>query len=450
MRCCAILFLTVILAACAQNKPAPKKEANFAYLLKVEGPITPASLEQLEDGIDRAEKDGARALIFQLDTPGGLMTSMDSMIRRILSSNVPVLTYIGPPGAACGSAGVYILYASHVAAMAPGTNIGSATPVMIGGSGNEPAKPSTDEIPKEAGADDQVNLKRKLFHHAIAQIRSLAEYHGRNAEFAQRTITEAANVTSTEALGLGAIEYVVSSPEDLLKKANGRSIRMLTGTQVLQLDGLEIRTIQTGFRAEFLSLLANPALASILMMIGILGILGEVQYPGSIFPGVIGGICLILGLYALQTLPVNYAGVGLIILGIIMMILEVKVLSHGMLAISGVVSFALGGVLLVRSGGVVEKTTIALIAGSGLTIGWIIAGLMYLAQKSQRSAVVSGGEQLLRETGVTETEVSPSGGRVRLHSELWSAKTENGTLTPGTRVSITNRNGMLLTVRAIE
>lgn len=419
---------------------------DFAYLLEIDGAITPATLEQLEDALDRAENDGARALVLQLDTPGGLATSMDSMIRRILAARVPVLTFVGPPGATCGSAGVYILYASHLSAMAPGTNIGSATPVMIGAGGEAPT-PKSDEIPKEAGADDQVNLKRKQIHHALAQIKSLAEYHGRNADFGQRTVSEAANVTSTEALSLGAIELMVTSPEELLEKANGRRVRMLEGYQTLKLEKVQIKRLENGFRARFLALLANPALASILMMLGILGIMAEIQYPGTIFPGVIGGICLILGLYALQTLPVNFAGVGLLLLGIILMILEIKVISHGMLAVSGVICFALGAVMLVRSGEVVETTTIALLAGTGLAIGSAMASLIYLARKSQIARVVSGSEQILTETGITTTDVTEQNGQIRMHSEIWQARSESGVIPRGLEVRVVSRSGLLLTVR---
>lgn len=435
--------LVLLLLAAALQKPV-ESAPGTAYLVHVEGAITPASLELLEEAIEKAEQDKASVLILQMDTPGGLMTSMDSMIRRILSSSVPVLTFVGPAGASCGSAGVYILYASHIASMAPGTNVGSATPVTMSGNGEETSAP--DEIPQNAGADDRLNMKRKILNHARAQIRSLAEYHGRNAPFAERTITEAANITSTEALSVGAIDFIADSPEAALARADGRTVRMLTGSQTLDLKGVQIKKIESGFRSEFLSILANPAVASILMMLGVLGIMAEIQYPGTIFPGVIGGICLLLGLYALQTLPVNYAGAGLLLLGVVLMLLEIKVVSYGMLSISGVICFALGAVLLVRSGGVVEKTTIAVIAGTGLAIGSAAAALIYAAARARRAPVVSGQEQLLTEHGTALTDITPGSGRIRLHSELWNAKAESGTIPAGTVVRVVRRDGMLVTV----
>lgn len=440
-----LFFLVCILAIYCKEAAPEVKSSRAAYLVKVEGAITPASLELVEDAIERAEKDRAAALILELDTPGGLMTSMDSMIRRILSSSVPVITYVGPAGASCGSAGVFILYASHIAAMAPGTNVGSATPVTMGGS--EEPEETPDRIPQDAGADDRLNMKRKILNHAKAQIRSLAEYHGRNAPFAERTITEAANITSTEALSLGAIDFIAESPESVLEKSHGRTVRMLTGTRTLDTKDLKIEKLETGFRAEFLSILANPAVASILMMVGVLGILAEIQYPGTIFPGVIGGICLLLGLYALQTLPVNYAGAGLLLFGIVLMLLEIKVVSYGMLSVSGVICFALGAVLLVRSGGVIEHTTIALIAGTGLAVGSLSALLIYAAAKSRRAPVVSGSEQLLHETATALTEITTEGGRIRLHSELWNARSESGSIPAGAALRVVRRDGMIVTVK---
>lgn len=451
-----IVVVSSLVAFCSPENPLESNKSTesetekpFVHLVKIEGAITPASLEILENAVDLAENDGARALIIQLDTPGGLVLSMDGMIRRILSSKVPILTYVGPAGASCGSAGVYIMYSSHVAAMASATNIGSATPVSLSPSGESQPSTGDSTIPKEAGVDDSVNLKRKQINHAIGQIRSLAEYHKRNPTFAEKSISEAANITSIEAQRTGVIDLLAETPEELLAKADGRQVRMLTETRTLDLKDTEIREIESDFRSNFLSVLTNPAVASILMMIGVLGILVEVQYPGTVFPGVIGAICLLLGLYAMQSLPVNYAGMGLLILGVIFLILEVKVVSYGMLSVAGIVCFTLGAVMLVRSAGDIAYATLFTIIGSGVAIAGTMAFVIYKARESQRKAVVSGSEQTLSEIGVTLSEVTDRGGRIRLHSEIWFAKSESGEIAEGKQVNVLRREGMQLIVKEV-
>jgi membrane-bound serine protease (ClpP class) len=233
----------------------PGEAAPVVYRVEISGPITPTALDQLEQALERAESAQAQALLVRLDTPGGLVSSMDDMIRRILSARIPVITYVYPPGATCGSAGVYLMYASHVAAMAPGTNIGSATPVQMGGGGfggqeeEEPARPA-DRIPETAGADDELNMKRKLLHHAIAQMRSLAEYHGRNVEFGERSITHAENITSTEALRIRAIDAVAESEAALLEQIHGRPVRLLAARANLNTAGARIEAIESDFRTR--------------------------------------------------------------------------------------------------------------------------------------------------------------------------------------------------------
>ena len=418
---CGLLLLVPLVAGPKSEDSPEGPTGDFVYSVKISGAITPSTMDQLNSAIEKAEDDGARALIVILNTPGGLMHSMDEMCRNILNSGVPVFTFVWPPGAYAGSAGVYIMYSSHLSAMAPATNIGSATPVSMGGEEKKDA-PQSDRIPDSAGTDDTKNMKRKLMNHAKAQIRGFAEYHGRNAKFAELTITHAENITSAEAASIHAIDLVATSPADLLKKADGRTVRMVDGKKKLELKNAKIITIEGDFRNRFLSFLTNPAIVNLLMMIGVLGILAEIQYPGSVFPGVIGAICLVLGLYAMQSLPVNYAGVGLIILGVIFFILEIKVVSYGMLSVAGAVSLIIGSIMLAKSGDQLMWDTLAImLATSAIFIG-IMVFLVYKAAEVMRLEPVSGVEGLLSEHGRVMQEVSGSSGSVFIHSEIWAAR----------------------------
>ncbi len=427
-------------------------DSNLILRVELKGAITPSSLERLETALEVAHERKARALLVVLDTPGGLASSMDDMIRAILASGVPVISYVSPPGAYCGSAGVYIMYASHIAAMAPATNIGSATPVMIGGGGAAPGpdESKSDGIPEKAGADDAVNLKRKQLNHAVAQIRGLAEFHGRNAIFAERTVTLAENITSTEALAIRAIDLVAGSEAELLAKIEGRTVRMMTGTKTLALKDTRVETIENDFRSKLLAIIANPSISYILMMIGILGIMAEVQYPGAVFPGVIGAICLLLGLYAMQSLPIDYTGFALIALGLVLFILEIKIISYGLLTISGLICLILGSLLLVRSGSEFTRESLLVVLTMCLLVGGTMAFFIYKAREAMRRRPASGDAQLRSETGEVFEEVSPAGGRVYIHSEFWSARSAGPVLPKGAKIRVRERDGMVLVVEAVD
>lgn len=426
--------------------------------LQLEGAITPSSLGLLGNALDIAEKRGAKALIVAMDTPGGLVTSMDKMVRRILSSSVPVITYVSPSGAACGSAGVYILYSSHLSAMTPVSNIGSATPVQMGGGSpgggkeEEAGKPSDDSIPETAGTDDRVNLKRKLLNHSKAQIRSLAEYHGRDVRFAERSITHAENITAKEALQRKVIEIIAESDRELLEKANGRRIRMVTGTVTLDLDPdkVNIEVLENDFRQNFLKFLADPNLAYILMMIGTLGILAEIQYPGSIFPGVAGVISLILGLYSMHTLSLSYAGFGLILVGIVCFILEVSIMSYGLLTIAGIISMIVGSLMLADSGDDMARVSLNIVLTSSLAVGGFSAFMVYKAAQTLRSKPSSGDDYLKGISGSAKTDITPDGGSVFINGEIWSAKSLEGSIEKGTLIEVDARDGLILKVKKKE
>ncbi len=457
----AALLLALLPVGTLAEQPVAEK---YLYRVSIKGAITPATMGTLRRAVEKANEKAtelrvagnndpsAVALLVTLDTPGGLMASMDEMIRDIINSKVPVITYVSPPGASCGSAGVYILMASHVAAMAPATNIGSATPVQMSPGGQEKPAPGekTDRIPEEAGADDALNMKRKLLHHAIAQIRGLAEFHGRNASFAESTITRAENVTSTEALRLRAIDVLAISETELLQQIEGRTVRMTDGTITLSLKEATVVDVEDDFRDRLLLLIADPNLAYILMMIGIVGIMAEIQYPGSIFPGVIGSICLILGLYAMQTLPVNWAGFGLILLGFLFFILEVKIISYGMLSIAGAISILLGSILMAKSGDDVASVSLmTALTTSGLAM-LVSLFLVYKAAQAMRRTPVSGEEALFQETGKVIHEVRENDGRVFIHSEYWNARSEDGSvIAVGSSIRPVRRDGMLLFVKVV-
>ncbi len=452
----AVFFSAVILSSTFfiyAEEPAEAPVSGIIYRIRLEGPVTPSLKERLTQAIKKAEENNAKALIAELDTPGGLMSSMDDMIRSIMVSSVPVITYVGPAGSTCGSAGVYILYSSHLAAMAPATNLGSATPVTMGGQ-PQPSDPSseetTDAIPEKAGTDDSVNLKRKTMNHAVAQIRSLAEYRGRNVTFAEKSITHAENITSSEALKRGVIELIAESPEELIRKAHGKKVRMLTETITLDLQDAEIILIEKDVRSGILSVISDPNIAYIFMMIGMLGIIAEIQYPGSVFPGVAGAISLLLGLYAMQTLPVNYTGLGLIVLGIVLMILEVKVISYGLLTISGIASMILGSLMLLPGDEAFYSLSFALVTGFSIGTGLITASMVYLASKAMKSHTVSLDTNLEGAEADVTSAVSASSGFVRLNGELWSARITDGSPLPaGSRVKVTGRKGTVLYVKAL-
>ena len=447
----AAAILVGLFSACSQ-KDAVRKIAVGApaekVILTVEltGAITPSTMERLNQALEAARDRKAAALLVFLNTPGGLMNSMDEMCRNILNSPVPVITYVYPPGAYAGSAGVYIMYSSQLAAMAPATNIGSATPVQMGGGGGEKEAKPAGKIPETAGADDAVNMKRKLFHHAQAQIRGFAEFHGRNSAFAERTITHAANITSGEALRVKAIEIVASSPEELLARAHGRSVHLMTGTHILQTKGVRMEALKSDFRSDFLRVLTNPVLVNLLMMIGVLGILAEIQYPGSIFPGAVGAICLVLGLYAMQSLPVNYAGIGLIALGVIFFILEIKVMSYGMLSLAGGICLLVGSILLAKTGDELLWSSLMTILTTTAVVAVVMFFLVYKAAQVMRKRPAPGTDPLDGMIGQAMSEITPELGQVFVHSEIWTARTERGEIPKGAAVRIVRRNGMMFTV----
>jgi len=390
----------------------------------LEGPITPVTAEALSDAVDRAEAQGYRALVIQIDTPGGLESSMRVMVKRMLASEVPVIAWVAPSGARAASAGVFITMASDVAAMAPGTNIGAATPVNLQG-----------------GMDS--TMAHKVTNDAAAFARTVAAQRGRNAKWAEEAVRRAVAVDETEAVDLNIVDFIAPTMTDLLAKADGRTWRRNGETRKLEVKDLPVDDVRIGFRQRLLALIADPNIAYILMLLGFYGLLFELQNPGAILPGVVGGIALILAFLALSTLPVNYAGVALIVLAVAFFIAEIKVASHGLLAAGGIVSLVLGSIILFQgetarlSWTVIGVATITTTAFFLLVVG---AGL-----RAQRRKVRTGAKGLVGTRGVAVERLAP-GGRVRVSGELWNAVSDS-TVEVGSEVVITALDKLTLRVR---
>jgi membrane-bound serine protease (ClpP class) len=411
--------------------------------LEVDGAISPASAELLESAIEKAEDADAEALVVLLDTPGGLVESTREIVQAIMASRVPVVVYVAPSGARAGSAGVFLTLAAHVAAMAPGTNIGAATPISLGGGGlpGGPA-PADSAIQGQSSGDA---LERKILNDTVAFIRTIAERRGRNADWAERAVTEAVSVTETEALAENVVDLVAASLPELLDRIDGREVELVDRRTRLRTAGAEVRTVEKGLRFKILDTIANPNIAFILMMIGIYGIFFELMNPGAILPGVVGGISLVLAFFALQALPVNYAGVVLILFSLILFIAEVKVVSHGLLTVGGVIAFVLGATMLFEGPGSFFRVSWSVIIPAALLTAGFFAFAMGMAWRAWKTRPTTGREGLVGERAVVRRRLDPSG-KVMVRGELWRARAEE-TVEAGESVEVVGVDGLTLEVR---
>ncbi len=413
--------------------------------LDLDGAVGPATADHFARGLKHAAAEDAQLVVLRMDTPGGLDTSMRAIIKDILASPIPVATYVAPSGARAASAGTYILYASHVAAMAPGTNLGAATPVAVDVPGlGAPPKPGEEgkPAPKDAMAE-------KAMSDAAAYIRSLAQLRGRNAEWAEEAVRKSVSLSAREALDQKVIDFVADDIPHLLKQVDGRKLKLASGSEVLlaTTDAPVIR-FEADWRTRLLTAITSPGVALILMMIGVYGLFFEFYNPGFGVPGVVGAICLLLGLYALHQLPVNYAGLALIVLGIAFMVAEAFVPSFGILGLGGIAAFVFGAVILIDTEVPGFGIPIALIVGIAIISAVIIGAIVAFALKARHRPVVSGAEELVGSEGEV---INCENGQcwARVHSELWKVQGD-ASLEPGQRVRVTGRKDLTLTVSRIS
>ena len=406
--------------------------AQTVISIKIDGAINPVVASYIHRSIEKATSEHAACVLIHMNTPGGLLKSTRIIVGDILESPVPVIVYVSPAGAHAGSAGLFITMAGDIAAMTPGTNIGAAHPVTIQG--------ESDSIMNSKSTND-----------AAAFIRTIAEFRKRNLLWAEDAVRQSVAITASEALEKKIIDLIASNDRDLLNQIDGKMIKRDSTTTLLHTRGAVIQTLEMGFTEKLLNIISDPDIAYILLMLGLLGLLFELFNPGSIFPGIIGVISLVLAFYALNTLPVNYAGLALIVFGVVLLLLEIKVVSHGMLAIGGIVALLIGSVMLIRpdSGLDVMKISRILIISTVAITSAFFLFVIGMGIKAQRSKPVTGIGAMQGETAVAFDELNPSG-KVRIRGEIWNAVSLSGKMHPGEKLRVKEVKNMTLYVERLD
>jgi membrane-bound serine protease (ClpP class) len=420
-RICFIVLWVVVL--CAQSSFA---DNNKIYIIKISGSINPGVADFLKYGINKASDDLASCLIIELDTPGGLVESMREIVMAMFASKVPVAVYVSPGGARAASAGVMITMAADIAGMAPGTNIGAAHPVGLG------------------GKEINTTISEKLVNDIVANAKSIAKQRGRNVDWVEKAVRQSVSVTETEALKENIIDVIAKDRDDFIQQINGRNVE---GKGVLQLDNHEIIILKENIRTKILKTIGDPNIAYILLMIGLAGLYFELSHPGAIFPGVVGGMAIILACFAFHTLTVNYAGLLLIILAVIFFIMEMKIASYGLLSVAGVISLLLGSIMLFDGNTIESRISLHVLLPTFIVVSGFFVFISGLVFKSQRSQPQTGSMGLVGKTGIVKKEIVLEG-KVFVHGELWHAVSEKP-VKQGCRVRVLNVNDLVLEVEEI-
>ncbi len=420
----AALISTLLLAS--------QLRAQKVLVARLDGTINPAAADYLHRCIDKAREEGAECLVITLNTPGGLLKSTRVIVSDFLESDVPVIVYVSPGGSQAASAGVFITMAAHIAAMAPATNIGAAHPVSLEG--------QQDSIMSEKATND-----------AAAFIRAIAEKRHRNLAWAEEAVRKSLSITENEARDKNVVDLVAKNMTELLDLLDGRSVELSSGPSLLHTKGAQVETIEMGWSEKILDILSDPNIAYILFMLGVYGLLFELYNPGSVLPGVVGVISLILAFYSLHTLPINYAGLALIIFAVILFIAEIKITSYGMLTVSGVISLVLGSIMLIRSDSSLEFIEIswsAIIGVAAVTVFFFLFVLGF-GLRAQKLKPTTGSEGIIGETGEVLADLNPTGS-VRVHGEIWTAESASGMIKQGAKIRVVSIHNLTLHVERLS